>query len=195
MGLEQVHLRHDERFASRYVRGTAVSVTRTKGPVVETESDKHNTAYHEACHVLVAMLVGVAVHEATNIPGPGYGGYTKVSRYDTTVAAAAEAMGCSGTGHDLWSITEAGVDPNHAVRSARSLLSGRDIDLRAIATAIEQNGLVTGRDIATHHERLAHDLVSATITHPDGTTTTEYQTAHATEVQLRLPPEDARTVH
>lgn len=190
MGNERVQVRHDEQCTSQYVGGAAVSVARTKGPVIETHDQ---TAYHEACHALAAMILGITVHEATNIPGPGYGGYTSVARYDTTVAAAAEAMGCDGTGHDMWTVAMHGEDPSDAVASARALLSGRKNDLLAIATAIEQNGVATGSQMAEHHERLARDLVSVTVTAPDGTTTTEYRTAYDTEVQLHLPPDGEKS--
>ncbi len=190
MGLEAVRIGHDEGWRTSSVRGADVSVARASGAIIETSDD---TAYHEACHVLAAVLLDITVHEATNIPGPGYGGYTSLAQYDTTVAAAAEAMGCDGTGHDMYTVEMHGGDHGTAVARARALLSGRKDDLLAIATAIEKKGTATGSQMAEHRERLARDLVLITFRLPDGTTMREYRTTQDDRVHLLIPDEPAFT--
>lgn len=187
MGVERVSLGLGETETSAVVEGAQVAIERVGGVVVE--HGVGGTAYHEACHALAAMLLDITVFEATDVPGPGYGGYTSVAEFDSTVAAAAEAMGCDGTGHDLWSIAMHGDDPDAAVASARSLLSPHMEELNAVATSIQSNRIATGDMMDTARTRVTEDLVRVTIENPDGTTRTELKTLRRGDVYLDLPRE------
>ena len=187
MSLERVSLGLDEKATDAVVEGADVAIVRVGGAVVE--HGVGGTAYHEACHAVAAMLLNITVFEATDIPGPGYGGYTSIAEFDSTVAAAAEAMGCDGTGHDLWSIAMQGDDPDAAVSSARSLLSGHMDELKAVATSIHGNGLASGATMDHARTRVTEDLVRVTIENPDGTTRTELKTLRRGDVYLDLPRE------
>lgn len=183
MGLEQVRIPHEEKHSTSPVSGMLISVERVHGPVIE---DTDGTSDHEACHVLAAQELGISVDEASNVPGPGYNGYTAIAHFDPIVAAAAEAMHCDGTGHDLWSIAKAGFDPAQAVSAARSLLSGRKDELSAIATAIHRGRTVSGAQMRAHRARLDSDLVHVRHRRPDGTSATRYASTQGEHVHVPL---------
>ncbi len=187
MGLERVALGLTEAETTQMVEGAEVVVERLGGTVVEQSIN--GTAFHEACHAVAAMLLNITVFEATDIPGPGYGGYTSIAEFDSTVAAAAEAMGCDGTGHDMWSIAANGDDPDTAVASARALLSGQMNTLNAVATSIQENGVASGQTMAEAQGRVSEDMVEVTIKNPDGTYKTELRTLRGGELYLAIPRE------
>jgi hypothetical protein len=172
MGYERVDLALDQAVETEELRdGTKVTVRRVEGAV--TDWSVNSTAYHESCHALAAMLLGITVYAATDQPGPGYGGATWVDGYDRRVAAAAEAKGCSGTGHDMMTVAMMGDSPSGAVSEAATLLSGQDSQLLAVATAIQRRGTVSGGDMHAAHDRVQSDLIEVTTEGADGTVTTE----------------------
>ena len=174
MGLENIKLGlTDTETAKTLADGTELVVERVAGTVASEWVDP--VAFHEACHALAGILLNLAVYSATDIPGPGYLGATFLGDYHPTVAAAAEAMGCAGTGHDMWSIWATGHDPQAAVSNARSLLSGHHYELKAIATAIHESGSASGSEMVDAKTRVNSDLVKVTW-EKNGVTRTEYKT-------------------
>lgn len=186
MGFEKVNLELTERTTSKLVDGADIAVERVAGAVVE--NGVNSVAYHEACHALAAMLLNIAVSGATDIPGPGYLGATWVADYHPTVAAAAEAMGCDGTGHDMWTVWAMGDDPSTAVSNARALLWGREDELRAVATSIQNAGMASGTEMYEAQSRVEEDVVKVTI-EKNGETRTEYKTIRRGELYLDIPKE------
>jgi hypothetical protein len=187
MGVERVALGLTEDGVTKTLEGVEVVVERLGGTVVE--SAINGTAFHEACHSLAAMLLNITVLEATDIPSGDYSGATWVTEYDPTVVAAAEAMGCDGTGHDMWTIAANGDDPDAAVASARALLTGHMDSLNAVASSIQDHGLVSGQTMAEARTRISEDLVEVTIKNPDGTLRTELRTLRGGELYLSIPRE------
>ena len=63
-------------------------------------------------------------------------------------AAAAEALGCSGTGHDMF-ITEhvLGVGPSVAKSAARSALSGKSEEMYEVATLLQERRTIGQSDV------------------------------------------------
>ncbi len=187
MGLERVSLGLSEANSTQVVEGAEVVVERVAGTVVE--GGVNGTAFHEACHALAAMLLNITVFEATDIPSGDYSGATWLAEYDPTVAAAAEAMGCDGTGHDMWTIAMMGDSPDAAVASARSLLSGHGDELNAVATSIQSAGTASGVTMDHARTRVSEDIVEVTIKNPDGTVRTEYKSLLRGELYLDIPRE------
>jgi hypothetical protein len=187
MGLERVHLGLNEAEAVRTVGDMSVSVVRVEGAVVEHAIG--STAYHEACHALAALLLGMDLIEASDVPGPGYGGYTLTGEFHPTMAAAAEAMGCDGTSHDLWQIAARGYSPDVAVAHAQALLWGREEELRALATEIQTERTATGTDLADAKGRVTEDVVEVTYTDAEGREVVERKTLRRGEVYLDIPRE------
>lgn len=151
--MESLYIRPGER--RRLVNGLDIEVraANDNGFEIDESIDKHDTAYHEACHALVALILGIAVIEVTNRPGPGYAGATWVAYFNAVVAAAAEAMGCDGTGSedhpgsDIHQIKESGQSVSWAVSEARRLLEGRERELLAIATIIKKRRTISGGEV------------------------------------------------
>lgn len=187
MSLERVHLGLNEAETVRTVGDISVSVERVEGVVAEQVIG--HTAYHEACHALAALLLGMDLIEASDVPGPGYGGYTLTGDFHPTMAAAAEAMGCDGTSHDLWQIAARGYDPGAAVADAQALLWGREEELRALATEIQTERTATGYELSDAKERVTEDVVEVTCTDAEGREVVERKTLRRGEVYLDIPRE------
>src|SRR3990170_4629605 len=70
-------------------------------------------------------------------------------------AAAAEALGCSGTGHDMF-ITEhvLGVDPSVAKSAARSVLSGKSEEIYEVATLLQERSTIGQTDVEEARENV-----------------------------------------
>lgn len=190
MSLEKVDLTLTEAEKTAEVGGVEVRVRRTEGSV--TDWTVNSTAYHEACHAVAALLLGITVHKATDIPSAEYGGATWVDRYDPLVTAAAEARGCDGTGHDMWTIAMMGDSPSSAVSGARALLSGQDSALKAVATAIQRAGTASGTTLAHAQTRTERDHVEVEIETSRGTRT-EHAELRNGEVYIDIPVERSNT--
>lgn len=102
------------------------------------------TAEHEAAHVVAA---GEIVY-ATIIPSGNALGATKPVRMTAAAAAAAEAMGHSGTGWDMF-LTEhyLGVDPGIAKSAAKAALSGRQEEIEEVASLLEERKTIGQGDV------------------------------------------------
>lgn len=186
MSLEKVGLTLTEAEKTAEIQGREVRVRRTEGSV--TDWSVNSTAYHEACHTVAALLLGITVHKATDVPSAEYGGATWVDRYDPLVTAAAEARGCDGTGHDMWTIAAMGDSPSSAVSGARALLSGQDSALKAVATAIQRAGTASGTELAHAQTRTERDRVEVEIETSRGTRT-EHAELRNGEVYIDIPVE------
>lgn len=162
MSMETVRLRPKEK---RLINGLSVEMRVVDG--FESDPFINDTAHHEACHILAAFLMGVTVHGATDKPGEGYSGATFLGSFNAIVAAAAEAMGCDGTGHDLWQIEAMGENPKTAVSSARSLLSERIQELLAIATILRKRRNISGEEAREAKDKAGEEpLLEITVTNP-----------------------------
>lgn len=182
MSLERIDFSLTNAITTKRVGGAKVSVRRLEG-AVQAGSINH-TAFHEACHVLAAFLVMMTVYKATDIPSADYGGATWVSDYDPRVAAAAEAMGCSGTGHDMWTVDMMGDSPTAAIVGAFALIGNRHDELNAIATEIQARGTASGSDMANAKDRVHTDVVEVTVEAKDGTTKSHIVAARANTVHV-----------
>lgn len=132
--------------------GTKVEAKTIDGPEIDRELN--STAEHEAFHVAAGLFRGVGVIMATNIPGPGYGGFAQFTSFDSVVAAAPEAFGCGGTGMDLQMIEENGDSVQGAVAAARALLHDRWKHVAAIATAIQRKRVISGAEARSVKQRV-----------------------------------------
>ena len=127
--------------------GTAVSVRKVEvkrpipGPVAE----------HESAHVVAAGKIV----SATIIPSGDALGTTQPVKMTAQAAAAAEALGCSGTGHDMF-ITEhvLGVDPSVAKSAARSALSGKSEEMYEVATLLQERSTIGQADVEEARENV-----------------------------------------
>ena len=149
------------------IRVTAVKTKEMKEP----EIIPGKTANHEARHAVAARRNGTGVESATIIPGPGYLGMTKLSKFDAIAAAAAHAHGDSGTGHDLSIIRASGISESAAINGARSTLSGAEKEVYAVASLLEKKGTLSGSEIDTAmvgSEKNETSMASIFINMPDG---------------------------
>ena len=152
--------------------GTRVEVTQIDGAEIADELD--STAEHEAFHVLAGFERGVGVIKATNVPGPGYGGYAQFTSFDSVVAAAPHAFGCDGTGHDLQQIEENGDSVSASLKVARALLSSKTRHMAAIATVIQNERVASGSQMKEAKEKVEEgSTVQVEVTSTDGKRTTK----------------------
>ncbi len=141
---------------------------------IDRRISPESVEYHEACHALAQLLLGKGVRYLTNIPEGDSAGHTAVDSLDPVVAAAAEAMGCVGTGHDLMMIEVLGHDVHAAIEGARRLLRGRETEILAIATMLREKRTLGGTEawkLACDAEEIQRggEVYLVTIEHPDGT--------------------------
>jgi hypothetical protein len=150
-----------------------IDVRKIQGATIDPNISPLETAHHEAAHVVMAFLVGITVIEATDKPGPGYGGYTlttgSASAYKSAlVFAAAEAQGSKGTGKenespgsDMWWIRALGFEPSEMVSRARNMLSNEknQSKILAVATKIRNKRFISGSEA----EKVAEDAEKETV--------------------------------
>ncbi len=184
MGNERVRLGLRDKEEGISVGDTEVRVRRKEG-AVEAGYINH-TAYHEACHALAALLVGVGLHKATDQPGDGYDGATWTGGYDRVVAAAAHAMGCRGTRHDMWTVRVMGDSPTAATAAAFALLAGRVSEINAIATEIQSQRVASGTQMAHARKRVREDTVEVTVRPKNGPERVETRTLTQNVVDVVL---------
>ncbi len=138
-------------------------------PAKPTNSSKFgSTAYHEALHAVASVLTGTGVIEASKEPGPGYLGITRLEKFNLTAFIAAHAMGCDGTGHDVAVIRMMGHDPGSAAWAARELLVRHEEEINAVASSIEANGSISGRQVEESMENAANPKIMIEVTDPTG---------------------------
>lgn len=120
--------------------GTTITARKIEAPRVIPGS----VAEHEAAHVVAAG----EIVSATIIPKGDALGTTQPVKMTAATAAAAEALGHTGTGWDMF-LTEhvLGVDPGTAKAAARSALSGKDEELLEVATLLEERKTISQRDV------------------------------------------------
>lgn len=106
-----------------------------------------STSYHESVHALAARKTGDYVDEVTVIPGSGYAGRTKMYRFNPIAFAAAHAMGCDGTGYDMFILSRMGYSPGLVVGLARQVLSGCEDEINAVAGLLEERKTIGGNEI------------------------------------------------
>jgi hypothetical protein len=140
-------------------------------------------ALHEAYHVLAAILQGVGVKRATVVPEGDALGVTEVTQFDPVVAAAAHAFGCDGCGHDLTLVMLSGHDVGSSASAARSLLSGYEDEIFAIATLLDERKSVDGSEaigIVRHIDEVSREeeLMVVKVTAPNGTRNTHTKRLH-----------------
>ena len=105
-------------------------------------------------------------------------------------AAAAEALGCSGTGHDMF-ITEhaLGVDPSVAKSAARSVLSGKSEEMYEVATLLQERGTIGQADVEEARENVKKRnkgifLIEVEVMTPDGQTRTHTTESFKGEIKI-----------
>ena len=103
-----------------------------------------SVAKHESAHVVAAGKIV----SATIIPSGDALGTTQPVKMTAQAAAAAEALGCSGTGHDMFIAEHVlGVDPNVAKSAARSALSGKSEEMYEVATLLQERRTIGQSDV------------------------------------------------
>lgn len=108
-------------------------------------------AMHEAAHIVAAG----EIVSATIIPSGSTRGKTHPVKMTAAAAAAAEALGHSGTSWDMY-LTEyiLGVDPGVAKSAARSALSGRSEEMLEVATLLEERRTIGQADVKEARENV-----------------------------------------
>lgn len=144
--------------------GTVVTPTFVK----DNKPKPGSTEIHEATHAVNARKNGTGVEFATNVPGPGYLGLTKLTGPDSVAAVAPHVAGMDGTSHDM---AIASISGN--VGAAEAVARRNNITYRehivAVAQGIETNGTLTGSQI----EGIMKDVdkgpeVRLKVVHPNG---------------------------
>lgn len=171
MGSERLRLGLTDKEGRKDLGGNKLTIRRLAGAVHDWSIN--STAEHEAYHADAAVLVGLTVFKATDQPSAEYAGATWTSGYEPRMVAAPAAFGCDGTGHDLATIEENGDSVDHAIRGARSLLSGRADEVSAIATEIQKRGTATGTQMLAAAERVLDDQIEVRVETPSGHTETK----------------------
>jgi hypothetical protein len=169
---EGIQVRFGE--TKRLPDGTRIVVERKKRPHEKRKGGK--TARHEARHIVAAELNGTRVLSASVIPGPGYLGITFLSGPDAAAAAAPDAHGDDGTGHDMRIVKQMGVSPEGARHAGKMLLKGKEEHVEAVATALDAAGTLSGSAIREVMRDIDEgDEVTIKIYAPDGTLETKRQ--------------------
>lgn len=136
------------KFASaQFEDGTIFSAQKveTKRPI------PLRTAKHEAAHVVASG----EIIEATIIPSGDALGTTQPKKMTAAAAAAAEAMGHSGTGHDMMLVKHyLGVSPEVAISAAKSALQGKEEEMKEVATLLEERRTIGQRDVEEARENV-----------------------------------------
>src|SRR3990167_6283790 len=120
--------------------GTAVSAHKVevKRPIPSP------VAEHESAHVVAAGKIV----SATIIPSGDVLGTTRRVKMTAAAAAAAEALGCSGTGYDMFIAEHVlGVDSGVAKSAARSALSVKGEELYEVATLLQERRTIGQSDV------------------------------------------------
>jgi hypothetical protein len=103
-----------------------------------------SVAEHEAAHVVAAG----EIVRATIIPSGDAQGTTQPVRMTAAAAAAAEAMGHSGTGWDMHLVKYyLETDPSAAKAAARAALSGKHEEMFEVATLLEERKTIGQSDV------------------------------------------------
>lgn len=129
-----------------------------------------STARHEAAHVVAAG----SIEWATIIPSGDAQGATKLKSLTAAAAAAAEAMGYDGTGHDMTLVENyLGTSRSEAISQAKGALSGKEKEMEEVATLLEEKGTIGQSDVDkamsdVHKRKLGIHPVEIEITKPDG---------------------------
>lgn len=138
--VERLSLASNGPASMSYEDGTTVTVRKME----PARPMPGSVAEHEAAHVVAA---GEIVN-ATIIPSGDALGTTTPVRMTAAAAAAAEAMGHSGTGWDMF-LTEhyLGVDRHTAKAAARAALSGKQEEMHEVATLLQERGTIGQSDV------------------------------------------------
>src|SRR3989344_3284954 len=145
-----------------------------------------SVAKHESAHVVAAGKIV----SATIIPSGDALGTTQPVKMTAQAAAAAEALGCSGTGHDMF-ITEyvLGVDPGVAKSAARSALSGKSEEMYEVATLLQERSTIGQSDVEEARQNVKNRNkgifpIEVEIITPDGQTRTYTTESFKGEIKI-----------
>lgn len=134
--------------------------------LLSSNSHPSDTAEHESTHAVVAIAHGTDVESASVIPGDGYLGITKLTKFDAVAAVAPHAMGHDGTGWDLYITKAQGHSPDHAGSVARSYATTEKNVILEVAAHLDAKGAMSGSEIKTIREDLKQGE-SVTVKHTD----------------------------
>jgi len=129
---------------------------------------------HEARHAYAAMLLGIGVHYMTNVAEGNSLGHTLLSQFNPVVAAAPDALGSPGGGHDLWQIFWSGHSIESARSQARALLADHEKEILALATRLDEIRKMGGQEMfalarEVDKEKREGPLMLVRLIAPDGT--------------------------
>ncbi len=130
-------------------------------PIHEGLSD---VALHEAEHAVAALETGTGVGELSIVPDieQGSGGHVLMDAFNPVAAAAPDAHGRGGTGHDLMQIKNAGYNVNAMRARAREVLSNKKHVVHALASAAERSGILSRSTINDIHHRARNPVFKIT---------------------------------
>lgn len=148
--------------------GTSIAVTSSLLSK-ERNPNPTDTAQHEATHAVVARANDTGVDEASIIPGPGYLGITKLTRFDAVAAMAPHAMGHDGTGWDVHITQLQGHSPNGAESVARRYAESEKEVIQEVAAHLDDKGTLSGSQIdEIRNDVKRGERVTVTQTNADG---------------------------
>jgi hypothetical protein len=130
-------------------------------PIDYFATEAEDTAEHESEHAGVGFFRGLHIKLASRIPGPGYLGITMFSKADAPSAAAAFAMGHSGTSHDERIVGLLDADLGSAAGEARRIHSKFSDFFRAFASMIQSKGSINHDDMVWAADKIQHPEAKA----------------------------------
>ena len=101
-----------------------------------------SVAIHEAQHI----VAGSSTKRATITPGPGYLGMTEFNKFSPIGAIAPYAFGSEGAGYDVWLLRQLGYDIGSLARVARRRLYGREDEIYAVASLLQERRTISGHE-------------------------------------------------
>ena len=129
-----------------YLRVTVDLIRSTKNPC--------RTAWHEAKHIIPALVNGTGVEGASIESDSNSLGRTYLSEFDPVAALAPDADGCNGTSWDVY-IAESRGENNFVNRArGRSILGSHKRHVRGMAEFLDEKKSIGKKDISAKMEEL-----------------------------------------
>lgn len=161
---------------TEYIGRTRINVVQKPEQARPNRGPASSVARHEIEHAVTAVVNGTPVESVTIIPGPGYNGLTKLSRFDPIAAVAPFANGRSGTSHDIFITKLSGHNPEALSGIARSITDKNRPHIEEVALTLDEKKTLGGSEIVNIMNRVEKEKnkppvkkADIYITNPDGT--------------------------
>lgn len=132
---------------TEYIGNTRINVMQKPEQARPNRGPASSVARHEIEHAVTALENGTSVESATIIPGPGYNGLTRLSRFDPIAAVAPYANGRDGTSHDVFITKLSGHNPEALSGIARSITDKKRSHIEEVARKLDEKGTLSGDEI------------------------------------------------